>query len=74
MTLIIWRLRMEESAMKAGKTRPLRPLTPEERRLALIRTQRETARVVKRTLVGIALFAFGYYLCLLSRSRRGGDE
>ena len=44
--------------MKAGKTRPARPLTPEERRLALIRTQRETARVVKRTLVGIAPFAF----------------
>lgn len=40
-------------------------LTPEERRLALIKTQRETMRVVKRTLLAIALLAGAYYLYLL---------
>ncbi len=40
-------------------------LTAEERRLALIKTQRETARVVKRTLIAIALLAGAYYLYLV---------
>lgn len=43
-----------------------RSQTPaEERRLALIRTQRETTRVVKRTLIAIALIAGIYYVYLL---------
>lgn len=39
--------------------------TPEERRLALMKTQRETMRVVKRTLLALAIIAGGYYLYLL---------
>ncbi len=47
---------------------PRRP-TPEEYRAARRRVQRETTRVVKRTLIGIALFAGLYYLYLASTSR-----
>lgn len=48
---------------------PRRP-TPEEYRAARRRVQRETTRVVKRTLVGIALFAGMYYLFLATNARR----
>lgn len=48
---------------------PRRP-TPEEYRAARRRVQRETARVVKRTLIGIALFAGMYYLFLATNARR----
>ena len=48
---------------------PRRP-TPEEYRAARRRIQRETTRVVKRTLVGIALFAGMYYLFLATNARR----
>ena len=48
---------------------PRRP-TPEEYRAARRRVQRETTRVVKRTLVGIALFAGLYYLFLATNARR----
>jgi hypothetical protein len=44
--------------------------TPEEYRAARRRVQRETTRVVKRTLVGIALFAGLYYLFLATNARR----
>ena len=44
--------------------------TPEERRAALVRTQRETIRVVRRTLMTIALLGGGYYLWLLSREKK----
>ncbi|MBQ7813744.1 MAG: hypothetical protein IJ387_04515 [Thermoguttaceae bacterium] len=44
--------------------------TPEEYRAARRRVQRETARVVKRTLIGIALFAGMYYLFLATNARR----
>ena len=44
--------------------------TPEEYRAARRRVQRETTRVVKRTLVGIALFAGMYYLFLATNARR----
>lgn len=47
---------------------PRRP-TPEEYRAARRRVQRETTRAVKRTLIGIALFAGLYYLYLASTSR-----
>lgn len=48
---------------------PRRP-TPEEYRAARRRVQRETTRVVKRTLVGIALFAGMYYLFLATNARQ----
>ena len=48
---------------------PRRP-TPEEYRAARRRVQRETTRVVKRTLIGIALFAGMYYLFLATNARR----
>ncbi len=44
--------------------------TIEERRAALWRARREAARVVKRTLLAIAVIAGGYYLWLLSRDRK----
>ena len=44
--------------------------TPEEYRAARRRVQRETTRVVKRTLIGIALFAGMYYLFLATNARR----
>lgn len=44
--------------------------TPEEYRAARRRVQRETARVVKRTLIGIALFAGMYYLFLATNARQ----
>ena len=44
--------------------------TPEEYRAARRRVQRETTRVVKRTLVGIALFAGLYYLFLATNARQ----
>lgn len=47
---------------------PRRP-TPEEYRAARRRVQRETTRVVKRTLIGIAFLAGLYYLYLASTSR-----
>lgn len=48
---------------------PRRP-TPEEYRAARRRVQRETTRVVKRTLIGIALFAGMYYLFLATNARQ----
>lgn len=48
---------------------PRRP-SPEEYRAAKRRVQRETTRVVKRTLIGIALFAGMYYLFLATNARR----
>lgn len=48
---------------------PRRP-TPEEYRAARRRVQRETTCVVKRTLIGIALFAGMYYLFLATNARR----
>lgn len=44
--------------------------TPEEYRAARRRVQRETTRVVKRTLIGIALFAGMYYLFLATNARQ----
>ena len=52
-----------------NKTDATRRPTPEEYRAARRRVQRETTRVVKRTLIGIALFAGLYYLYLASTSR-----
>ena len=49
--------------MSNGPTR--RVMTPEERRAALLKTQRETTRVVKRALIGIAFFAAAYYIFLI---------
>lgn len=53
-----------------NETDATRRPTPEEYRAARRRVQRETARVVKRTLIGIALFAGMYYLFLATNARR----
>lgn len=55
---------------QADNNNATRRPTPEEYRAARRRVQRETARVVKRTLIGIALFAGMYYLFLVSNARR----
>lgn len=54
---------------QADNNNATRRPTPEEYRAARRRVQRETTRVVKRTLIGIALFAGLYYLYLASTSR-----
>ena len=53
-----------------NETDATRRPTPEEYRAARRRVQRETTRVVKRTLIGIALFAGMYYLFLATNARR----
>lgn len=55
---------------QADNNNATRRPTPEEYRAARRRVQRETARVVKRTLIGIALFAGMYYLFLATNARR----
>ena len=47
-----------------------RPMTSQERRLALARNRREALRVVKRALVAFALFAAAYYFGLLAKERK----
>jgi len=48
-----------------NKNKIYREPTPEERRRAFIRNSRETTRIVKRTLIALALFAGLYYIFLL---------
>ena len=55
---------------QADNNNATRRPTPEEYRAARRRVQRETTRVVKRTLIGIALFAGMYYLFLATNARR----
>ena len=60
----------EKMPKQADNNNATRRPTPEEYRAARRRVQRETARVVKRTLIGIALFAGMYYLFLATNARR----
>ena len=46
----------------------------EERRRALLATRRQTMRIVKRTLIGIALFGAAYYFGLLMKERKNGQK
>lgn len=60
----------EKMPKQADNNNATRRPTPEEYRAARRRVQRETTRVVKRTLIGIALFAGIYYLFLATNARR----
>lgn len=60
----------EKMPKQADNNNATRRPTPEEYRAARRRVQRETTRVVKRTLIGIALFAGMYYLFLATNARR----
>ena len=42
----------------------------EYRRRALVETQRQTMRIVKRTLLGIALFGAAYYFGLVMKEKK----
>ena len=42
----------------------------EKRRRALLETRRQTMRVVKRALIGLALFGAAYYLGLLMKEKK----
>ena len=55
---------------QADNNNATRRPTPEEYRAARRRVQRETTRVVKRTLIGLALFAGMYYLVLATNARQ----